>query len=96
MILNLLSRTSDCVPVSQVGSLIPSLHCDGGVDIGWALELLVLGELQTCPSQAVWGLLTFRDVLSLGNKAMPLKSETSSQREPEAHLSIVDKRSTNL
>lgn len=93
---------SDYGLASQVESLIYSLHCDGEeILTGLWNKKFWKKDRHACvqtyiPSQVVWGLLTFRDTLRLGNKAIPLKTETSSQREPKAHPTAPDKSSTDL
>lgn len=93
---------SDYGLASQEESLIYSLHCDGEEILTglWNMQFWEK-DRHACvqayrPSQAVWELLTFRDTLRLGNKAVPLKTETSSQRETEAHPTAPDKSSTDL
>lgn len=93
---------SDYGLASQMEPLIYSLHCVGEEILTglwnrqfWEKDRHVCVQTYRL-SQAVWGLLTFRDTLGLGNKAVPLKTETSSQREPEAHPTAPDKSSTDF
>ena len=93
---------SDYGLASQMEPLIYSLHCDGEEILTglWNRQFWEKdrhARVQTHrPSQVVWGLLTFRDTLRLENKAIALKTETSSQREPEAHPTTPDKSSTDF
>lgn len=92
---------SDYGLASQMEPLIYSLHCDGEEILTGLWKRQFWEDRHACvqtyrPSQAVWRLLTFRDTLRLGNKAVPLKTETSSQRKPKAHPTAPDKSSTDL